>query len=187
MTKLNTSPRQNHAQSSDCCPHQHTRWEQRWPLPDSSPATGDLLKTATTVERHVSKQIRRQDKQVCKVQLSYRGNRWQDHASSWSTNHEESSRLWLQYHWSHRGGRLLTYGHSWTPRQTEKRLNVYARSKCLRLNWLRLKGSGPVCDFTCPHWVCSPTEVGQLIVEDDARSWGVNGSSESIQQNKRTQ
>lgn len=36
-----------------------------------------------------------------------------------------------------------------------------------------------VADFTCPHCVRPRAEVGQLIVEDDARSWRVNGSSKS--------
>lgn len=42
-----------------------------------------------------------------------------------------------------------------------------------------------VCDFTRPHCVGPPAEIRQLVVEDDACSRGVNGSSESTAQIRR--
>lgn len=33
-------------------------------------------------------------------------------------------------------------------------------------------------DLTRLECVCSPTEVSQLVIQDDARPWGVNASSE---------
>lgn len=38
-------------------------------------------------------------------------------------------------------------------------------------------------DCTCPHGRGSPTEVTQLIVEDDARPWRVDASSEPTKRN----
>lgn len=41
--------------------------------------------------------------------LSYQGHGCGNHASSWSTNRKNPSRLWLQYRWSHGGWRPFTY------------------------------------------------------------------------------
>lgn len=53
------------------------------------------------------------------------------------------------------------------------------------LVFIRLTSCVDVCDFTRPHCVGPPAEIRQLVVEDDACSRGVNGSSESTAQIRR--